>query len=142
MNLTNKTTTMSIETTSAVAETTNVNVQTTKDAIAAALAAMTPAERMAIYPPKVNKNFVVRKSWKGRNQIITFTNKKGKTITYDHDTALAIMEPKLSIMPCWIKRGYWSQSTDLPVALRGRIEIENLEEYLASLVAGDESGDE
>ena len=132
---------MSKEITTSVAESTNVNVQpiNTQDAITAALAAMTPKERMAIYPPKVNKNFVVRKSWKGRNQIITFTNKKGVTITYDHDVALAIMEPKLSIMPCWLKRGYWSQSTDLPVALRGRVEILNLEEYIEGLSKEEEA---
>jgi len=125
---------MSNEITTQVAKSTNTNVQSTNDAIALALAAMSPKDRLLVYPPKVNKNFVVRKSWKGRGQIITFTNKKGKVITYDHDTALAIMEPKLSIMPCWIKRGYWSQSTDLPVALRGRVEIESLEEYLKGLL--------
>jgi len=125
---------MSNEITTQVAKSTNTNVQSTNDAIAEALAKMSPKDRLLVYPPKVNKNFVVRKSWKGRGQIITFTNKKGKTITYDHDTALAIMEPKLSIMPCWIKRGYWSQSTDLPVALRGRVEIENLEDYLKGVL--------
>jgi len=125
---------MSNEITTQVAKSTNTNVQSTNDAIAEALAKMSPKDRLLVYPPKVNKNFVVRKSWKGRGQIITFTNKKGKTITYDHDVALAIMEPKLSIMPCWIKRGYWSQSTDLPVALRGRVEIENLEDYLKGVL--------
>ena len=130
---------MSNEITTSVAESTNANVQTTNEAIADALANLSPKERMAIYPPKVNKNFVVRKSWKGRNQIITFTNKKGKIITYDHDVALAIMEPKLSIMPCWLKRGYWSQSTDLPVALRGRVEIKNLQEYIEELTSEEEA---
>ena len=28
------------------------------------------------------------------------------------------MLPKLNIMPCWIKRGYWSQSTDMPANTR------------------------
>ena len=28
------------------------------------------------------------------------------------------MLPKLNIMPCWIKRGYWSQSTDMPSNIR------------------------
>ena len=28
------------------------------------------------------------------------------------------MLPKLNIMPCWIKRGYWSQSTDMPSNVR------------------------
>ena len=67
-----------------------------------------------IFPPIVRKNFVVRKSWFGRNQIITFTNNKNQKITYNHDEVLKVMLPKLNIMPCWIKRGYWSQSTDMP----------------------------
>lgn len=121
---------MSTQITTQVAESTNTNVQ---QEIADAFAQLSAKDKLAIYPPKVNKNFVVRKSWKGRGQIITFTNKKGKTITYDHDTALAIMEPRLSIQACWLKRGYWSQSTDLPVILRGRVEIENLEEYIENL---------
>jgi hypothetical protein len=33
------------------------------------------------------------------------------------------MLPKLSIMPCWIKRGYWSQSTNLPTNVRHLAEI-------------------
>ena len=28
------------------------------------------------------------------------------------------MLPKLNIMPCWIKREYWSQSTDMPKNVR------------------------
>ena len=31
------------------------------------------------------KRFVIRKSLIGKNMIITFVNKKGKTITYNHD---------------------------------------------------------
>lgn len=46
-------------------------------------------EKRAIFPPKVMKNFVVRKSWYGRAQLITFTNNKGqeiRTITISHWT--------------------------------------------------------
>ena len=32
-----------------------------------------------------SKRFVVRKSLIGKNTIITFTNKKGDDITYNHD---------------------------------------------------------
>ena len=32
-----------------------------------------------------SKRFVVRKSLIGKNQIITFTNKKGDSVTYNHD---------------------------------------------------------
>ena len=28
------------------------------------------------------------------------------------------MLPKLKLMPCWIKRKYWSQSTDMPSNVR------------------------
>jgi predicted KAP-like P-loop ATPase len=85
-------------------------------------------EKAAIYPPITRKNFVVRKSWMGRNQIITFVNNKNQKITYNHDEVLKVMLPKLSIMPCWIKRGYWSQSTDMPSNVRNvvieRVELE------------------
>jgi hypothetical protein len=36
------------------------------------------------------------------------------------------MLPKLNIMPCWIKRGYWSQSTDMPSNVRTKV-IERIE---------------
>ena len=85
-------------------------------------------EKAAIYPPIERKNFVVRKSWMGRNQIISFVNNKNQKITYNHDEVLKVMLPKLNIMPCWIKRGYWSQSTDMPSNVRQtvieRVELE------------------
>lgn len=78
-------------------------------------------EKRAIFPPKVMKNFVVRKSWYGRAQLITFTNNKGQEITYDHDIALDIMRPKLELSNAWDKYGYWSQSTDIPLILRHQV---------------------
>ena len=71
-----------------------------------------------IFPPITRNNFVVRKNWYGRNQIITFVNNKGVQITYNHDEVLKVMLPKLNIMPSWLKRGYWSQSTDMPTNVR------------------------
>ena len=94
--------------------------------IAKAIAGMTNEQKAEIFPPIVRKNFVVRANWLGRNQIITFTNNKGQVITYNHDEALKIMSPKLSIMPCWIKRGYWSQSTNYPSVLKGTSAITNV----------------
>ncbi len=35
-----------------------------------------------------SKRFVVRKSLIGKNQVITFTNKKGDEITYNHDKSI------------------------------------------------------
>ena len=85
-----------------------------KELLAEAISKLSTKELSAIYPPIERKNFVVRKSWLGRNQIISFTNKKGVKRTYNHDEVLKVMLPKLTIMPCWIKRQYWSQSTDMP----------------------------
>ena len=93
-------------------------VLTTQELIANALKNLSPEELAAIYPPMIKKNFVVRDSWYGRNQIITFTNKKGQTIKYNHDIALDIMRPKLNLSANWLKRKYWSQSTNIPSILQ------------------------
>jgi len=98
-----------------------------KELIANAIAKLSPEELAAIYPPIARANFVVRKSWLGRNQVITFVNNKNQRITYNHDEVLKVMLPKLSIMPCWIKREYWSQSTDMPANVRHLAKVENLE---------------
>lgn len=89
-----------------------------QELITNAIKNMSNEEKSAIFPPITRKNFVVRKSWLGRNQVITFTNNKKQVVTYNHDTILEAMLPKLNIMPCWIKRGYWSQSTDMPANTR------------------------
>ncbi|NQY57386.1 MAG: hypothetical protein HRT86_13050 [Ilumatobacteraceae bacterium] len=87
---------------------------------------LTKAQLKEVFPPITRKNFVVRKSWMGRNQIITFTNNKNQRITYNHDEVLKVMLPKLNILPCWIKRGYWSQSTDMPTNVR-KIVLDRVE---------------
>ena len=79
---------------------------------------LSKAELAEISPPLRRNNFVVRDNWFGRNQIITFVNNKGCQITYNHDEVLKVMLPKLKLMPCWIKRKYWSQSTDMPSNVR------------------------
>lgn len=98
-----------------------------QEVMAKAIAKLSKEELKAIFPPIERKNFVVRKSWLGRNQVITFKNNKGQTMTYNHDEVLNAMLPKLSIMPCWIKRGYWSQSTNMPANVRHLATIEEPE---------------
>ena len=87
---------------------------------------LTKEELLEVFPPITRQNFVVRKSWLGRNQIITFTNNKNVKITYNHDEVLKVMLPKLNVLPCWLKRGYWSQSTDMPKNVRD-IVLERVE---------------
>ena len=103
-----------------------------QELITNAIKNMSNEEKSAIFPPITRANFVVRKNWLGRNQVITFNTKATKTkpsvqVTYNHDEVLEVMLPKLNIMPCWIKRGYWSQSTNLPVNVRHLAEIVELE---------------
>ena len=100
---------------------------TNQELLQQAIAKLSKEELLAIYPPIQRANFVVRKSWLGRNQTITFINNKNQRVTYNHDEVLNVMLPKLSIMPCWIKREYWSQSTDMPANVRHLAEIINLE---------------
>ena len=98
-----------------------------EELITQALTNMSNEEKALIFPPITRKNFVVRKSWLGRNQTITFVNNKKQVVTYNHDEVLKVMLPKLNIMPCWIKRGYWSQSTNLPTNVRHLAEIVDAE---------------
>lgn len=91
-------------------------------------------EKRAIFPPKEMKNFVVRESWYGRRQLITFRakpnrlNPDGQLYTYDHDVVLDLMRPHLESKPAWKKYGYWSQSTDLPSIIRYRKDLVGTED--------------
>jgi hypothetical protein len=104
-----------------------VVTKTNKELLVEAISKLSPEDLALIYPPIERANFVVRKSWFGRNQVITFVNNKNQRITYNHDEVLKVMLPKLSIMPCWIKREYWSQSTDMPSNVRHLATVEVLE---------------
>ena len=104
-----------------------VVVKTNKELLTEAISKLSPEDLALIYPKIERANFVVRKSWFGRNQVITFVNNKNQRITYNHDEVLKVMLPKLSIMPCWIKREYWSQSTDMPSNVRHLAQVELLE---------------
>jgi len=100
-----------------------VPVQTTAEIVRDQIAAMPLDERRKIFPPKVMKNFVVRKNWYGRGQLIKFTTKAGVERVYDHDIVYDLMEPSLRLKNAWNKYGYWSQSTDLPLIIRFRTDL-------------------
>ena len=74
-----------------------------KELIAEAISKLSDEQKALMYPPLVRKNFVVRKSWIGRNQVITFdtkatTTKPSVRVTYDHDEVLTAMLPRLTIL--------------------------------------------
>ena len=65
-----------------------------------------------------SKRFVVRKSLIGKNQVIEFTNKKGDTITYNHDKVFEVMKSKLETLPCWTKYKSYTATNNVPVVAR------------------------
>ena len=65
-----------------------------------------------------SKRFVVRKSLIGKNQVITFTNKKGDEITYNHDKVFEIMKDKLVNLPCWTKYKSYTATNNIPLVCR------------------------
>ena len=67
-----------------------------------------------------SKRFVVRKSLIGKNQVITFTNKKGDEITYNHDKVYEIMKSNLEKLGCFQKYKSYTATNNIPVVLRGK----------------------
>ena len=66
------------------------------------------------------KRFVIRKSLIGKNQIFSFTNKKGDEITYNHDKVWELMKETLTKLPCWEKYKSYTATNNIPMILRGK----------------------
>ena len=67
-----------------------------------------------------SKRFVVRLSLVGKNQLIEFTNKKGNTVTYNHDKVYSIMKSKLNSLDCFKKYKSYTATNNIPVVLRNK----------------------
>jgi hypothetical protein len=67
-----------------------------------------------------SKRFVVRLSLVGKNQTIEFTNKKGNTITYNHDKVYSIMKDKLESLNCFQKYKSYTATNNIPLVLRDK----------------------
>ena len=67
-----------------------------------------------------SKRFVVRKSLLNTNTEITFTNKKGKVIKYNHDKVFNIMKDTLTKLPCWLKYKSYTATNNIPLVLRDK----------------------
>ena len=70
-----------------------------------------------------SKRFVVRKSLIGKNQVIEFTNKKGDTITYNHDKVFEVMKSKLETLPCWTKYKSYTATNNIPLVCRNIVLV-------------------
>ena len=64
------------------------------------------------------KRFVISKSLVGKNVLITFTNKKGDTYTYDHDAVYSANQERFETMECFQKYGNYTNSNNLPTFAR------------------------
>ena len=63
----------------------------------------------------ITKNrFILSNSLLGQNAIISFTNKKGESFTYNHDQVYANNSERLLQMNCFIKYGNYTNSNKLP----------------------------
>jgi hypothetical protein len=60
------------------------------------------------------KRFVIRKSLLGKNEVITFTNKKGETFKYNHDEVYKANKAKLEAMPCFQKYKSYTATNNVP----------------------------
>ena len=64
--------------------------------------------------------FLISKSKIGKNVIITFVNKKGDEITYNHDKVYEIMKSNLEKLACFQKYKSYTATNNIPVVLRGK----------------------
>ena len=69
------------------------------------------------------KRFVIRKSLLDTNTIITFTNKKDQTFTYDHDEIYSTFQEKFESMPCFQQYSSYTNSNTVPKFCRELSEI-------------------
>ena len=64
------------------------------------------------------KRFVIRQSLIGNNTIITFTNKKGKSISYNHDVVYNTNKVRFDSMNCFKKYKSYTNSNNIPTFCR------------------------
>ena len=69
------------------------------------------------------KRFVIRKSLIGTNTVITFTNKKNITFTYNHDEIYNKFQTKFDEMNCFQKYKSYTNSNTVPKFCRELSEI-------------------
>ena len=64
------------------------------------------------------KRFVIRKSLIGKNEVITFTNKKGEVVKYNHDEVYNAHKDRFEAMNCFAKYKSYTNSNAIPAFCR------------------------
>ena len=79
------------------------------------------------------KRFVIRKSLIGKNEVITFTNKKGEVVKYNHDDVYNAHKERFESMNCFAKYKSYTNTNAMPAFCRnmkiqqyfGKIQCDN-----------------
>ena len=66
----------------------------------------------------ITKRFVIRKSLIGTNTVITFTTKKGKEVTYNHDEVYTRNKDRFDNMSCFKKYKSYTNTNNIPTFCR------------------------
>ena len=66
----------------------------------------------------ISKRFVIRKSLIGTNTIITFTTKKCKEVTYNHDEVYNRNKERFDNMNCFKKYKSYTNTNNIPTFCR------------------------
>ena len=64
------------------------------------------------------KRFVIRQSLIGKNTIITFVNKAGKSVSYNHDDIYNKHKARFDAMNCFDKYKSYTNSNNIPAFAR------------------------
>ena len=64
------------------------------------------------------KRFVIRKSLIGKNEVITFTNKKGEVVKYNHDDVYNTHKERFESMNCFQKYKSYTNTNVMPLFCR------------------------
>jgi hypothetical protein len=64
------------------------------------------------------KRFVIRRTLIGTNTIVTFINKKGENVSYDHDAVYLAHQERFDNMNCFIKYKSYTNSNAMPAFCR------------------------
>ena len=66
----------------------------------------------------IKKRFVIQQSLIGKNVTIKFLNKKGETMSYNHDEVYNTHKEKFDNMPCFEKYKSYTNSNTIPAFCR------------------------
>ena len=65
-----------------------------------------------------SNRFVIRKSLIGKNVVITFNNKKGESVSYNHDDVYNAHKERFDAMNCFAKYKSYTNTNCMPAFCR------------------------